>query len=101
MSTVRRACTVALFAAGIAAGGQSLAAPASAAPADDAFIAGLDARGLAYPSPEVAIKNAKGVCSRIGSGMEAAAKYLATNTDYSREQMISFGTLAVQTYCPN
>jgi hypothetical protein len=97
---MRRVCVVLLFAAGIALGGQSHPSPAMASPADDAFIAGLDARGLSYPSPEVAIKNAKGVCSRIGSGMDAAAKYLAASTDYSREQMISFGTLAVQTYCP-
>lgn len=78
----------------------AFAGQAHAGPTDDAFIAELDARGLGYSSPAVAIRNAKGVCSRIGSGVEAAAQYLQANTSYNQDQMLSFGTAAVTAYCP-
>lgn len=77
-----------------------LTAPANASPTDDAFISELDARGLSYSSPDDAIQNARGVCSRIGSGVDAAAQYLQANTSYSTDQMMSFGTVAIQAYCP-
>ncbi|MBS1691407.1 MAG: DUF732 domain-containing protein [Actinobacteria bacterium] len=98
---------IAAVAAGVCAVGAVLfgvnvdfAAHANASPTDDAFISELDARGLSYSSPEAAISNAKGVCNRIGSGIEEAARYLQSNTGYSNDQMLSFGSAAIQAYCP-
>lgn len=78
-----------------------LAAPAGADPTDDAFIQQLDSRGLRYSSPADAIENARGVCSRLGSGLDVAAQYLQANTGYSNDQMMAFGGAAVQAYCPD
>jgi Protein of unknown function (DUF732) len=77
-----------------------LAAPANASPTDDAFIRELDARGLSYSSPDEAIKNGRGVCSRIGSGIAEAGRYLQAHTNYNNDQMLSFGSVAIQAYCP-
>ncbi len=94
-----------VLAAGFVAFGlqSALAAPASATPTDDAFIAALNDRGLDYGTEASAISYAKTLCGIVGPGMsniDEAAKYLHSRTNYSQDQMVAFGRLAITAYCP-
>ena len=92
-----------LIAAGTAA---SLAAPASAEPADaqvdKVFAKAIRDARLQIPSSE-AIDLAQSTCNVLvnGGSVEAALRHIQTATEWkSVDDISTFGSLAVQGYCP-
>lgn len=78
-----------------------LGAPAARADAgDDAFIGALTGSGLTVTSAHDAITAAHGLCDKLRSGLMAGVEYLRAGTDYTDDEINTFGALAIETYCP-
>lgn len=78
-----------------------LGAPAAHADAaDDAFIGALTESGLAVTSAKDAISAAHGLCDKLRSGLLAGVDYLRAGTDYTDDEINTFGMHAIETYCP-
>jgi hypothetical protein len=100
-----------LIAAGTLVPAVAVAVPAHADPIDDqraqqidqAFLAAVKDQGLRLKSDAFAIDLAHSTCdvlTRTGS-VESALRHIQNATDWSNSKNIgSFGSLAVQGYCP-
>jgi len=95
----------ALAAGAIAAGAGAGAAPAYAdSTADSTFIQQLDAAGIPYANPDVAIGRATAVCLLLQQGHTGAdAVQWAAQTDTANASSLQdakFAALAESAYCP-
>ena len=77
-------------------------APAHAIPADDAFMAALDAAGVSVDNPAVAKNVARSICPSLKSGAKTMTWLVAgvTMQGIPRQVATTFVGLAVRTYCP-
>lgn len=93
----RRACAVLLSVLGLLP-----AAPASAEPGDDAFIASLANYGIEVRDPDVAIAMAHRVCTGFDNNSNASvlAMKVKRDTDLSMKEASYFVGLSVAAYCP-
>ncbi len=90
-------CAVPLFAAGL-----FFAAPASADPNDDAFIAALTKDGIAIVDSNTAIALAHTVCAGFDNNEKSSvlAMRLRKDTSLSLKQSSYFVGVSVSAYCP-
>lgn len=80
------------------------AAPALADPADDQFLAALQASGVTYRDPGKVIAAAKWVCQRVNGGAQMAdvvKTVQAENPGLVEENAAKFTALAASAYCPD
>ena len=80
------------------------ATPAFADPADDQFLAALQASGVTYKDPGKVISAAKWVCQRVNGGtqMSDVVKTVeAENPGLVQENAAKFTALAASAYCPD
>jgi Protein of unknown function (DUF732) len=78
------------------------AAPASADPTDDAFIAALDKNGIPTPDSGSAISKGRGVCAGLDKGQDSSlvVMRLMKETNLSAKQAGFFVGVSVASYCP-
>ncbi|OBK50618.1 DUF732 domain-containing protein [Mycobacterium sp. 1081908.1] len=91
------ACGVALAAAALLG-----AAPASAEPIDDTFVAALAKNGISMSDRNAAVSMGHTVCAAFDRGepSTAAAMRIVKDTDLSPKQAGYFVGLSVAAYCP-
>jgi hypothetical protein len=79
-----------------------LAAPASADPADDAFVAGLAKGGINMPDPNAAIATARAVCAGLDANQNSSvlALKLMKHNELTAKESGYFIGLSVAAYCP-
>ena len=90
-------CAVLLSAAALLS-----AAPASADPTDDAFVAALAKDGITMPGPNTAIATGHTVCAELENNQNtsALAMSLMKDTDLSLKQSSYFIGASMSAYCP-
>jgi len=90
-------CAVLLSAAALLS-----AAPASAEPTDDAFVAALAKDGITIPGPNTAIAMAHTVCAELDNNKNTSvlAMNLMKDTDLSLKQSSYFVGASMSAYCP-
>jgi hypothetical protein len=78
------------------------AGSAGATSPDEQFLSAIGSHGIAYDSPQAAIKDAVNVCQLLASGSSAVsvAKEIDANTDLSVPQIKHFIGDSVSVYCP-
>ena len=90
-------CAVLLSAAALLS-----AAPASADPTDDAFVAGLAKDGIGITDRNTALAAAHTVCDELGNNQNTSvlAMNLTKDTDLSLQQSGYFVGASMSAYCP-
>ena len=90
-------CAVLLSAAALLS-----AAPASADPTDDAFVAALTKDGITMSGPKTAIAMAHTVCAELDNNQNTSvlAMNLMKDTDLSLKQSSYFVGASMSAYCP-
>ena len=90
-------CTILLAAAAVLC-----AAPASAEPTDDAFVAALAKDGIVITNRNSAIALARTVCAGFDQNEKSSvlAMRLMKDTDLSLKQSSYFAGVSVSAYCP-
>jgi Protein of unknown function (DUF732) len=81
-----------------------LAAPASADPGDDAFLAALTKAGISYQNPDKAIKAGQKVCDLANSGtsqLDIVRDIRDLNPAFTMTSAAKFAQAAASVYCPN
>ena len=78
------------------------AAPASADPTDDAFVAALAREGITFPEHDTAIATAHTVCAGLDKSNQSSmlAMKLMKDTDLSLKQSSYFIGASISAYCP-
>jgi hypothetical protein len=78
------------------------AAPASAEPTDDAFVAALAKDGITMSAPNTAIAAARTVCAELGDNQNTSvlAMSLMRDTGLSLQQSSYFVGASMSAYCP-
>jgi hypothetical protein len=78
------------------------AAPASADPTDDAFVAALDKNGIPVPDPGAAISKGRAVCAGLDKGQDSSfvAMRVMKETNLTAKQAGFFVGVSVASYCP-
>jgi len=78
------------------------AAPASADPNDDAFVAALGNEGIAFPDHDTAIATAHTVCAGLDKSNQSSllAMKLMKDTDLTLKQSSYFVGASISAYCP-
>jgi hypothetical protein len=78
------------------------AAPASADPTDDAFVAALAKEGITFPEHNTAIATAHTVCDALDKSNQSSmlAMKLMKDTDLSLRQSSYFVGASISAYCP-
>lgn len=95
-----KACAVLLSAAALLS-----AAPASADPTDDAFVAALENYGIDVNDPDTAIAHGRAICAGLDKGQDTSflalklMKDTALNLSSSRQAGFFIGA-SVAAYCP-
>ena len=86
----------------LSAGALLSAAPASADPTDDAFVAALAKYGIAMSGPNTAIAMAHTVCAELDNNQETSvvAMSLTKDNDLSLKQSSYFVGASISAYCP-
>jgi hypothetical protein len=85
------------------AGMIGLAAPAYADPADDAFLAELQAAGIGFPAPDRVIAAGRLVCQLSGQGKPMADvvnTIQGANPGLHGDNAARFTAIAAKVYCP-
>ena len=80
----------------------ALAAPASAdSQLDQAFLKGLQQKGITVPSDQFALSLAQSTCDVLGRGgkVNDALNMITKKTKWSIQKSADFGGLAVYAYC--
>jgi hypothetical protein len=90
-------CAVLLSAAALVS-----AAPASADPTDDAFVAALAKAGITFPDHSTAIATAHAVCATLDKSNKSTilAMKLSKDNDLSLKQSGYFIGASIAAYCP-
>jgi len=78
------------------------AAPASADPTDDVFVAALAKAGITFPERSTAIATARTVCAALDKSNQSSmlAMKLMKDTDLSLQQSSYFIGASISAYCP-
>jgi hypothetical protein len=78
------------------------AAPASADPTDDAFVAALAQRGITFSERNTVIATAHAVCAGLDKSNQSSmlAMKLMKDTDLSLKQSSYFIGASISAYCP-
>lgn len=86
----------------VSAAALSLAAPASADQADDAFVAALKQHGIVFANRDAAIATSHSVCAGLDKGQSPTVVVLSLvkNTDLSPHQAGYFLGASVASHCP-
>jgi len=87
-------------AAAVCAAALLFAAPATADPTDDAFVAALEKRGIFFPTDDAAVAKAHNVCAGLGKGQTPASMILSLGRQFSARQAGYFIGASVAFYCP-
>jgi hypothetical protein len=87
----------------VAAASIGMAAPASADPGDDAFLAALTQAGITYQSPDKAITAGQKVCDLASSGtsqLDIVRDIRDLNPAFTMAKAAKFAKAAANAYCP-
>jgi hypothetical protein len=78
------------------------AAPASADPTDDAFVAALAKEGITFPEHNTAVATGHAVCDALDKSSQSSmlAMKLMKDTDLSLRQSSYFVGASISAYCP-
>jgi hypothetical protein len=90
----------AIGAVAVCAAALLFAAPATADPTDDAFVAALKNRGIVFPTDAAAITTAHNVCDGLDKGRTPASMILSLGRQFSARQAGYFVGASVAFYCP-
>src|ERR1700758_1625674 len=92
----------ALGVAALAGAGAAAADNPALSQRDATFLSQIQAEGIGYTSPQVALHNAQLVCQDLAAGRTAIQEgnTIMTNSDLNTHQAAFFIVDSVKTYCP-